>query len=188
MTLAPGPAGDTVRALLEVIRKQYALPWRGLHGVTHWARVYENGLRLAPHTRADVSVLLYFALFHDSRRISEGWDQGHGRRGAQLAASLRGRFFDLSDSQFGLLLEACARHTDGLLEADPTVQTCWDADRLDLARAGIEPQPGQLCSEAARRAEVIAWATARSLARAEPEFLERAWLTPASGPPAGEAG
>jgi uncharacterized protein len=187
MTLTPAPSGETLRAVLDAIHRQYALPWRGLHGVTHWARVYENGLRLAPHTRADVTVLLYFALFHDARRTSEGWDQGHGRRGAQLAASLRGRCFDVAEGQFQLLVEACALHTDGLLEADPTVQTCWDADRLDLARAGIQPQPAQLCTEAARRSEIIAWATARSLARAEPEFLERAWLAPGSGVDAGAA-
>ena len=37
-------------ALLEAIRQGYALPWMGIHGVTHWARVLENGLRLAEQT------------------------------------------------------------------------------------------------------------------------------------------
>ncbi len=175
MRFPPFPSDSSVRSLLTVIHQQYALPWRGLHGVTHWARVYENGLRLAPHTRADLTVLLYFSLFHDARRINEGWDQDHGRRGAELAVRLRGDAFELADGPLDLLLEACQRHTDGLLEADPTVQTCWDADRLDLARAGIQPRPAQLCTEAARDPDVIAWATERSRSRSVPGFLEERW-------------
>ena len=53
--------------------------------------------------------------------------------------------------------------TDGGTEADVTVQTCWDADRLDLGRVGIRPHPRYLCTPAARSAEVIEWAHARSL-------------------------
>jgi uncharacterized protein len=30
------------------------------------------------------------------------------------------------------------------------VQTCWDADRLDLGRVGIIPRPDRLCTEEAR--------------------------------------
>ena len=54
-----------VPPLIQAIHHQYQLPWFGLHGVTHWARVYENGLRLAPATGADEQILLLFALFHD---------------------------------------------------------------------------------------------------------------------------
>jgi len=118
----------TVHAILE----KYSLPWGGTHGVSHWARVLENGLRLAEETGASIEVVPLFAVFHDSRRINEGEDDGHGRRGAELATELRGRLFDLSDEDFNLLYEACAQHTDGLTDGDITVQTCWDADRLDL--------------------------------------------------------
>ena len=174
--------GASLSQLLQAIRDQYQLPWWGLHGITHWARVYENGLRLAEHTEADREVLLYFALFHDAKRVNERWDDGHGRRGAEFAASLRGSYFDLSSHQFELLFVACAQHTDGLLEGDSTVQTCWDADRLDLARARIYPRPEQLCSPAARSPEVIAWATERSLQRRAPLFVEDAWATEGPGP------
>lgn len=34
-------------AILQAILREYARPVRGLHGVTHWARVLENGLRIA---------------------------------------------------------------------------------------------------------------------------------------------
>lgn len=36
-----------------------------------------------------------------------------------------------------------------------TVLACWDADRLDLARVGIQPQPQRLCTGAARDASTI---------------------------------
>ena len=38
-----------------------------------------------------------------------------------------------------LLIEACKYHSDGFTEADITVQTFRDADRLDLGRVGIRP-------------------------------------------------
>ena len=66
------------------ILKEYALPWDGVHGVGHWARVLENGLRLAGQTGVNVEVVQLFAVFHDSRRINEGVDDGHGQRGGGL--------------------------------------------------------------------------------------------------------
>jgi uncharacterized protein len=49
-----------------------------------------------------------------------------------------------------------------------TVSTCWDADRLDLGRVGIEPHPDYLCTAEARHPETIAAAHGRALA-----WLER---------------
>lgn len=37
-------------SLIEAIRSRYALEWHGIHGVSHWARVRNNGLKLAAHT------------------------------------------------------------------------------------------------------------------------------------------
>jgi uncharacterized protein len=178
----------TIASLLETIHAQYMLPWFGLHGVSHWARVYENGLRLAPQTGADERILLLFALFHDARRTNEGWDQGHGRRGADFAASVRGSLIDLQPGDFDLLYHACALHTDGLIDADPTVQTCWDADRLDLPRAGIHPKPDRLCTPAARGPETIAWAEDRSLRRFIPAFVASDWAVVGEAAPRQEAG
>ena len=67
--------------LIQVILAEYTLPWFGVHGLSHWARVLENGLRLAATTGANVRVVQYFAVFHDSRRVNEHIDPGHGRRG-----------------------------------------------------------------------------------------------------------
>lgn len=162
-------------ALLSIVLEAYALPWDGLHGVSHWARVLENGRRLAKRTGANVKVVELFALFHDARRANEGWDQGHGRRGAEYATTLRGTHFHLADVEFDLLVAACRFHTDGETTGDVTVRTCWDADRLDLGRAHIAPDPRYLCTDAARDPRIIAWAEARSRARHVPKWVREEW-------------
>ncbi len=165
--------------LLEKILSQYSLPIHGLHGVSHWARVLEIGQRLTEQTSANLAVVELFAVFHDSRRQSEGTDHQHGKRGADLAASLRGSFVRLSDAEFELLYYACSYHTDGMTDADPTVQTCWDSDRLDLPRANITPKPQQLCTAAARDAGLRQWAERRAVQRVLPDWVEQAWGIPA---------
>jgi hypothetical protein len=77
----------------------------------------------------------------------------HGLRGAEYAQTFhKAAFLELSDQEFELLYRACADHADGFTEADMTVQACWDADRLDLYRVGILPDPAfLLCTRAAKR-------------------------------------
>lgn len=152
------------RALLTHLRQIYALNWDGIHGFGHWMRVRANGLRLAQETGADVGVVALFALLHDVMRQNDSRDPGHGARAAELACSLRSRYLRLDDVQFAHLTYACTYHTDGLTEAHVTVQTCWDADRLDLGRVDITPDPKLLCTEAAKRLEIRAWALKRSKA------------------------
>ena len=60
----------------------------------------------------------------------------------------------LNDAQFELLRYACTHHTDGETTTDPTIACCWDADRLDLGRVGIEPEADYLSTAAAR--EILA--------------------------------
>lgn len=112
-----------------------------LHGPEHWRQVERNALLLAPETGADPIVIRLFALFHDSCRLNEGVDDGHGPRGAKYAASLRDSLYHLDDDRFTLLTYACQWHTDADHHADPTIGTCWDADRLDLGRVGVIPDP-----------------------------------------------
>jgi uncharacterized protein len=162
-------------SLLRSIVDGYRLRLDGVHGLSHWARVLENGRRLAAATGADLRVVELFAVFHDACRTAEGVDHGHGRRGARLAERLRRRHFDLDDQAFDLLVHACEEHTAGLREGDPTVLTCWDADRLDLLRCRIEPRPGRLCTEAARDPALLAWANDRARRRVEPALLDAEW-------------
>jgi uncharacterized protein len=160
-------------AILGEILRGYSLPVRGDHGVVHWARVLENGLRVAEENGADREVVQLFALFHDSRRVNEYRDPKHGLRGGQLGRSLRGKLVHLDDARFELLFEACRLHTDGLTVGDPTLLACWDADRLDLGRVGITPKPHRLCTDAARA--LLEWADERAVSGHEPVEVLTAW-------------
>ena len=154
--------------LVAVLRRRFRLDWRGIHGAGHWARVRANGLRLAPATGADMTVVELFAVLHDVCRQDDGLDPGHGARSAEFALEVCDGLPGIGREQAQLLSLACRHHSDGLTEADVTVQTCWDADRLDLGRAGILPHPRYLCTAAARRAELIEWAHARSVKARHP--------------------
>ena len=137
----------------------------------------ENSWKLAEITGADRDVVTLFALFHDSRRLNDGSDWGHGLRGANLAKRLRGSHFELDDARFDLLYRACERHTEGTTDLDISVCTCWDSDRLDLGRVGIEPNPKYLCTDAARSHAIIRWADKRATADFEPVIVST-WNVP----------
>jgi len=157
------PSGTfTNKELMRVVRRQFALDWKGIHGVSHWVRVRENGLVLAESTGARTNVVELFALFHDSRRANDDHDPEHGERAAAFAKSLAGSVFDLDPLDLELLMEACRGHSDGHTEGEITVLTCWDADRLDLGRIGIQPDPLRLCTDAAREPDVLEQAIRRS--------------------------
>lgn len=131
------------------VRARFRLDWRGIHGAPHWARVRRHGLELAARTGASGRVVELFAFLHDVERRHDGLDTAHGARAAALVGELR-EIVPLSAEEAGLLAYACRHHSDGLLDADVTVQACWDADRLDLGRVGIRPDPDRLCTAAAR--------------------------------------
>jgi uncharacterized protein len=152
-----------MKKLIDLITNQFALPLTSIHGRAHWDRVRENGLRLAQRTGAESAVVVLFAVLHDSKRLDDGLDLHHGKRAAEFVKSLRGTMITLADEYFEHLVYACEFHTDGLTEGNITVQTCWDADRLDLGRIGIRPDPQYLCTDAAKDPAMIAWAFKRSL-------------------------
>jgi len=133
------------------VTAQFRLTEKSPHGPDHWRRVERMGLRLATRTQADVAVVRLFAVFHDCRRVNDARDDGHGARGADFAASLRGRLFDVPDETFERLRVACTLHTDGFHHEDPTIGTCWDADRLDLGRVGVVPDPRFMSTDAGRQ-------------------------------------
>jgi uncharacterized protein len=111
------------------------------------------GLTLLDSTPdADPLVVLLFALFHDSMRRSDGHDPEHGKRGAELARTMRDAGdFELEEARLLKLEEACTYHDRGGASEEPTIGVCWDADRLNLWRAGIKPNPALLSTPAARR-------------------------------------
>src|SRR5687768_8162244 len=101
-----------------------------LHGPAHWRSVAWTGLRLIPEVPAcDSGLVFLFALLHDSMRLDDGHDRGHGKRAADYAASLHGRgVLPLSDDRLSTLAYACEHHAAGGVSTDPTIGVCWDAD------------------------------------------------------------
>ena len=113
-------------------------------------RVLINGRLLAEYNGADIEVIEHFALVHDVMRESENLDLHHGPRAADFVKSLVGTWITLDDQQLQKLMDACRYHSVGRLDRDITVQTCWDADRLDLGRVGTQPRSTYLGSCLAR--------------------------------------
>lgn len=153
--------GAVTPELIGIIRAQYALDWHGLHGITHFERVRDNGIKVAALTGATTNLVELFAFLHDSKRENDSSDPGHGARAALFVRQLNSSHLFLSPHELDLLAYACEHHTDGKTGGDITVQTCWDADRLDLWRASIWPREEYLCTEAARSKEMILWASSR---------------------------
>lgn len=123
-----------------------------IHGPTHWRRVEDVGLQIVRMTgRVDADVVRLFAVLHDSCRLDDDYDPEHGERAAKYAGRMRGRLFEIRDEQFNWLYEACRLHHHGFTTQDPTIGACWDADRMDLRRVGIEPDPNFLSTPEVRR-------------------------------------
>ncbi len=148
--------------LVAKLRKNFVLNWGGIHGAAHWSRVRLNGLHLAEINGADKNVIEYFAFLHDSKRLEDGHDPEHGQRAAEFARKELRNDIALEGKPFDLLLEAMEGHTHGVMHSNITIATCWDADRLDLYRCGITPDPERLCTRDGMRQEIIAAAVLRS--------------------------
>ena len=133
--------------LLNIVFDQFRISRTGFHGPNHWARVKHHALAIGNTRCADLLVVELFALLHDSQRENEGIDPGHGDRAADFAAALNLKFYDLKPSQLDQLCTAIRFHSDGEIHSDPTIQTCWDADRLDMGRIGIKPSTKYLSAE-----------------------------------------
>jgi uncharacterized protein len=150
-----------VGQVLRAAKQRFVLGLHGIHGVAHWQRVRENGLRIARHSGANSLLVELFAFLHDCCREDDSSDPGHGERAADFALSLRGTLLHLGDDDFALLHEAIRDHELGRTTREATVATCWDGDRLDLGRVGRRPQPRFLSTDYARREETIEWAYRR---------------------------
>ena len=117
------------------------------HGINHWDRVYDNAqLLLTPEVNSLVTGL--FSYLHDVCREHDGYDEEHGPRAALLINTLRDDLLDeVSDDDIHLLKEACRLHTVCHKTGNPTIDACFDADRLDLGRVGVTPDPNKMATE-----------------------------------------
>lgn len=161
--------------IIKEVLGQYKLETFGIHGVCHWARVLENGIKIAEQNGANIKIVRLFAILHDSKRENDSLNFQHGFKAAEYAKTLNGTFFDLTNSEFDMLYYACEKHTDGLTKAEKTIETCWDADRLDLARANIIPNKKFLCTKESKQNDIINWATKRSIDRFVPNLVYDTW-------------
>lgn len=137
-------------ALWAQITREYRGDSDSIHGPAHWRKVEQNGLKIAASNGASVDVVRLFAVLHDSRRQDDSFELHHGELAAQYALALRGKLFDLDDESFELLQHACKWHTHGKVSTNTTIGACWDADRLDLSRIGIEPKRKFMSTEFGR--------------------------------------
>jgi len=152
------------KKLLEKVKADFSLDWSGIHGVRHWSRVRVNGLKLCEHIDADRTVVELFAFLHDIQRRHDGFDRMHGNRAADYIDTLAGEYFKLNQHQLQQLKFACSHHSNsGVTSDDPTIQVCWDADRLDLGRVQIRPHTDYLQTWKARETLFLDQAYLRSM-------------------------
>ncbi len=152
------------KPLVQAVLKSFHMnPYHSIHGISHWMRVRYNGLLVAEYSAADPKIIELFSLFHDCCRQNDGIDPGHGRRGGLLAKDFfdRGQL-DCNAKQLQIIIEACNNHTSGYNHTDPNIASCWDADRLDLPRVGIDIDPQYLSTDFAKKQPVILQASIRA--------------------------
>lgn len=136
-------------AMIEQIKEFAKQGWElgECHGMPHWERVERNGLLLATE-EVNTTVVRLFAYLHDKWRIDNWEDLEHGKRAAENILKLRGTLLArLKDEEFEQLRKACELHTVCHRTGDITIDTCFDADRLDLPRVGILPRPSKMATE-----------------------------------------
>lgn len=136
------------------------------HGPDHWMRVAANTEMLLLGEVADDRLrstvrpsLRLFALFHDSKRETDGWCEEHGIHGAVALASLAAVLTadEFTRLQIEEAAAACHHHTvldpriNEVQHVPLVTRICLDADRLDLTRLGILPDPHLLFTETGRR-------------------------------------
>lgn len=135
-------------AMIEQIKEFAKQGWKldECHGMPHWERVERNGLLLATEG-VNTTVVRLFAYLHDKWRIDNWEDLEHGKRAAEHLLELRGTLLAaLADEEFEQLRRACELHTVRHRTGDITIDTCFDADRLDLTRVGIIPSPKKMAT------------------------------------------
>jgi uncharacterized protein len=140
---------------VELIRARFKLNLDGIHGVSHWQRVREIGLYLADETGVDQQVIILFSALHDSCRENDFIDREHGEKAALLARELHKKgLLPIDNNRLELLTTACRYHSERDYRTDDiTIQTCLNADRLDLYRLGEIPDDRFLFGDKAKSRE-----------------------------------
>lgn len=137
-----------------------------IHGERHWQAVAMTGLEIARQTPgADPMFVVTFAVLHDIMRRDDGHDPEHGSRAARLFEQLCLDGFPSDSQRSAEMRYALAHHNTGVQRAtgrDVNVGICWDADRLNLCRLGITPDPSFLTTDVGREPKTLVYAEATS--------------------------
>ena len=120
-----------------------------IHGLPHLRQVALVAGRFAAHLGEDVEAAMVMGFFHDCARIHDGGGTQHAHDSAQLARPIITADFPHFD--VARLCDGIAHHADGTITDDFLIGCLWDADRLDLRRLGITPNPRLLSTPIARR-------------------------------------
>ena len=140
---------------IEIVRRHAEQVFRcdadSVHGPHHWRTVEKTGLLIAPEAGADIETVQLFTALHDCCRVDDGSDLEHGPRAARMVRDLADSLIRVDPLRFETLTFAIRHHTDGMTSDDPTIGTCWDADRLDLGRVGIIPSPTMMSTKAGKQ-------------------------------------
>lgn len=147
---------------LEPFRKSDSI----LHGPAHWARVFHFGKLLSEKMSLPLQqrqCIQVFAWTHDLARWDDNGGNEHAIAGAYyLDEVVPALFAHLVHDQRELIRAAIRHHADSLAAEEAfhsgwfidlpweksdllnTIGCCWDADRLDLLRLGIEPDHARM--------------------------------------------
>lgn len=138
--------------LSKQVKSQFLLSANSDHGIDHWTRVEKVGLLLSKQAKADDEIIRLFALLHDSQRLCEGYDPEHGLRASEYAQRLFEQgLLVLEEPRLKLLKFACKYHNDRSVNSDDiSVNICWDSDRIDLVRVGVDSKDIRLITQAGK--------------------------------------
>jgi len=150
---------------------------RSAHGPDHWLRVYQNARHLLEEegldSNVDIDSMYWAALYHDSKRVDEMTDPGHGGRGAVHLLTERTEAEHPDDIKaIRIAAHCCALHTELQAPSSPLyddgdyqrltgdlptqtrrlVEIFCDSDRLDIGRVGYRPDHRFMFTDAAKEA------------------------------------
>lgn len=109
-----------------------------LHGLEHLREVAHLAGEIAAVEGADVEAAVVGGFLHDCGRQDDRGGNAHALVSAELASQILAEYFPHLPQE--PIVEAIRRHADGEVSSDALEGAIWDADRLTIGRAGIEPK------------------------------------------------
>ena len=142
-----------MQELIKQLKIDNPLYYSDIHGRKHYANVMAAGLELAYHYHVNPNIVKYFAYLHDSCRENENYDPWHGPRAAEYISKIQ-HLINLEPDEITELKSACYYHTSAKpwdrASYSITEQVCFDADRSDISRIGIDVDPAYLFTKKAK--------------------------------------